>query len=200
MAKGLKVGDAVTVRKEMRLRRKDPAYQQGLKRLRPGEIGHIVDMADGRSVIAEFKGTQVTLASQRLDRAEPPVVEVAATEAAPVSANGDASAKPTGAKRGPRGRRPANANSAAINYENPDFIAEVANRLLLSGGLASDPETIVVQVKLSDLPQKVQSQVQNLMRAKLDLGRTPAPVAAGVAGADGAPRPRRGRRPKVQQN
>ncbi len=68
MAKGLRIGDAVTVRTERRLPRNDPAYRQGLKRLRPGEFGQVVGAAEGRSVVVEFDGKRVTLSSQRLDR------------------------------------------------------------------------------------------------------------------------------------
>src|SRR5437868_2440055 len=78
MAKGLKVGDAVTVREEMRIPRKWEVYQQGLKRLKRGEVGHVVATADGRSVMVEFGGKQVKLASQRLERVAAP--EAAATE------------------------------------------------------------------------------------------------------------------------
>lgn len=190
MAKGLKVGDAVTVRKDTRLRRKDPAYKQGLKSIKSGEVGHVVSEGDdrSRSVVVEFKGVPVTLASQRLDRATPPVVtgtEVPETEQ-PV--------------QGRRGHRRATAESGLLNYGNPDFIAEVANRLLIAGGAEPDPETIVVQVKLSDLPAQVQRQVQSLMRAKLDLGRQPgAPRRAAPAADEAKPRGRRGRRPKNAQ-
>ncbi len=117
MAKALKVGDAVTVRKNLRLRRKDPAFQEGLKSLKPGEIGHVVNAGDehSRSVVVEFKGIQVKLASQRLDRATPPVVT--GTE---VPEDG----QPTQARRG---RPRASAEAGLLNYNNPDFIAEVAS-------------------------------------------------------------------------
>src|SRR5437764_14700676 len=81
MAKGLKVGDAVTVREEMRLPRKSEVYQQGLKRLKRGEIGHVVATADGRSVMVEFGGKQVKLASQRLERVSEPTPAAAETAA-----------------------------------------------------------------------------------------------------------------------
>jgi|GEM_PF-4688035 hypothetical protein len=184
MAKGLKVGDAVTVRKDMRLRRKDPAYQQGLKSIKSGEIGHVVSTADdrSRSVIVEFKGVPVKLASQRLERATPPVV----TGTKVPDAGQPAQSR--------RGRRRAAAELDLLNYNNPDFIAEVANRLLMAGGAEPSPETVVVQIKLSDLPAQVQQQVKSLMRAKLDLGRQPRRAAPAAAQA----RPR-GRRPKNAQ-
>jgi hypothetical protein len=190
MAKGLKVGDAVTVRKDMRLRRIDPAYQQGLKSIKSGEIGHVVSAGnDGsRSVVVEFKGVPVKLASQRLDRATPPVVT--GTEVPDAE-------QPAQSRRG---RRRAAAELGLLNYNNPDFIAEVANRLLMAGGAEPSPETVVVQVKLSDLPAQVQRQVQSLMRAKLDLGKQPrTPRRAAPAAAQAKPRGRRGRKPKTAQ-
>jgi hypothetical protein len=188
MAKGLKVGDAVTVRKNMRLRRKDPAYQQGLKSIKSGEVGHVVSIGDdrSRSVVVEFKGVPVKLASQRLDRTTPPVVT--GTE---VSDAGQPA-------QGRRGRRRAAAELGLLNYNNPDFIAEVANRLLMAGGVEPSPETVVVQIKLSDLPVQVQQQVKSLMRAKLDLGRQPR--APRRAAAQAKPRGRRGRKPKNVQD
>jgi hypothetical protein len=172
MAKGLKIGDAVTVREEMRLRRKDPAYVQGLKRLRPGDIGQVVDAAEGRSVVVEFAGKRVTLASQRLDRAQPP----AAPE--PVE-----SGKGSGADAGGR-------ESDLIRYVNtndPQFITGVANKLLVSGG---GDEAVVVQIRLADLPRQVQRQVRSLMDAKLALG------PQGRLPAAGRKTVRRGRKPR----
>src|SRR5437764_15484854 len=72
MAKGLKSGDVVTVHKELRLPRKSEPYQQGLKRIKPGDMGKVVGEADGRSVLVEFNGVKLPLASQRLDKAPQP--------------------------------------------------------------------------------------------------------------------------------
>src|SRR5438874_2473811 len=80
MAKGLKVGDTVTVREELRLPRKDPAYQAGLHRLKPGELGTVVGPSDGRSVIVDFSGKKVTLSSQRLDQVKQPLSSAKTTE------------------------------------------------------------------------------------------------------------------------
>jgi hypothetical protein len=173
MAKGLKLGDAVTVREEMRMPRKSDAYKQGLKRLKPGEIGRIVELAEGRSVVVEFAGgKRVKLASQRLDRAESPSTD---TE---VNGKRQASA-------GSTGKSITEAN--LIDYNNPNLITTVANRLLLSGGLQADSDAVIVQIKLSELPTSVQKQVKALMRAKLDL----SPQAQ-----LGAKPKRRGRKPK----
>jgi hypothetical protein len=173
MAKGLKIGDAVTVREEMRLHRKDPAYTQGLKRLRPGDIGQIVDAAEGRSVVVEFDGKRVVLASQRLDRVQPP-------PAPPEPAEGG---KSGAAEAGGR-------ESDLIRYVNtgdPQFITGVANKLLVSGG---GDEAVVVQIRLADLPKQVQRQVRSLMNAKLALG------PQGQLPAAGRKIVRRGRKPR----
>jgi len=179
MAKGLKLGDAVTVREEMRMPRKSEVYKQGLKRIKPGEIGRIVELAEGRSVVVEFAGgKRVKLASQRLERAAPP------------SADAELNGK-RAASAGATGKSVTEAN--LIDYNNPNLITTVANRLLLSGGLQADSDAVVVQIKLSELPAAVQKQVKALMRAKLDL----SPQAQRGTG----PRPkRRGRKPKNQQS
>jgi hypothetical protein len=170
MAKGLKIGDAVTVREEMRLRRKDPAYAQGLKRLRPGDLGQVVDAAEGRSVVVEFDGKRVVLASQRLERVQPPA--------------------PEPAEGGERGAAEAGGRESDlihyVNTSDPHFITGVANRLLVSG--SSGDEAVVVQIRLADLPRRVQQQVRALMNAKLALGPQ---LPAG-----GRKIVRRGRKPK----
>ncbi len=176
MAKGLKVGDAVSVRKEFRLPRKDPAYKAGLKRLKPGDIGKIVaNVEGGRSVIVDFGGKQVTLASQRLDYAPKPA-EAAAAEEKPRGRAASAGAAP-------------GAEPNLIDYVNtndPQFIRGVANKLLRAG---DDPEAVIVQIRLSDLPTRIQQEVKGLMAKKLDLG--PEKPAAASRGA------RRGRKPKA---
>ncbi len=177
MAKGLKVGDAVTVRKELRLPRKDPAYKAGLKRLKPGDVGKIIANAEkGRSVVVDFDGRQVTLASQRLDFAKPPA-EAAAPEK-PRSRATSGAARAVSAKGEPN----------LIDYVNtgdPQFIRGAANKLLRAG---DDPEAVIVQIRLSDLPAGIQEAVRGLMAQKLDLAphETAAPRSA-----------RRGRKPKT---
>ncbi len=175
MAKGLKVGDAVTVREDLRLPRKTDAYKQGLRRLRHGDVGHIVSPADGRSVNIEFNGIQVTLASQRLERAEEPQA-----------------AAPAEGKR--RGRRKAGEKGTVsdktglVDYNSARFITVAANTLLAQGGQSPDPETVVVQIKLADLPDDVQKKVKSLMQAKLEL----SPEGNGQPAAKST----RGRKPK----
>jgi hypothetical protein len=198
MAKGLKVGDAVTVRKEMRLAQKSEAYKAGLKRLKPGLIGKVVDVAQGRSVVVDFEGRHVTLASQRLDKST--VSGKSATEAS-VGSSGRG-------KSGPRGPRTSKASVATtattsafipdehnlIDYANPQFITTVANKLLTTSGLEPDPETVVMQIKLSDLPIGIREQVRSLMHAKLAL---PPQMASAVTSGATTGR-RRGRPPKKQ--
>jgi len=191
MAKGLKVGDAVTVREEMRLPRKTEAYQQGLKRLKPGDIGKIVSAVEGsRSVVVDFGGKNVPLASQRLNRAEE-------QKSAPAQAA-------EGEEKPRRGRRKVQDSGAAqpqsdrtglIDYTSPKFLQVAANALLRSSADGAEAETVVVQVKLSDLPNDVQQKIQALMQAKLDL----APDAgANRNGSSEKParKSTRGRKPK----
>jgi hypothetical protein len=179
MAKGLKLGDTVTVREEMRMPRKSEVYQQGLRRIRPGDLGRIVSMAEGRSVVVEFAGgKQVKLASQRLERAT-----AAATNGEGIEGVGRRAVEPRGAAAGESSMPD---EASLIDYNNPRLITTVANRLLLSGGLKPDSEAFVVQIKLSDLPATVQKQVRALMHAKLALD----PQAVGQQ-----PK-RRGRKPK----
>jgi hypothetical protein len=198
MAKGLKVGDAVTVRKEIRLAQKSEAYQAGLKRLKPGLIGKVVDVAQGRSVVVDFEGRHVTLASQRLDKST--VSDKKVTEASAGSSGRG--------KRGQRGPRASkvkvapSTNTTAfipdehtlIDYANPQFITSVANKLLTTSGLEPDPETVVMQIKLSDLPDGIRQQVRSLMHAKLAL--PPQMASAATSGATTGRR--RGRPPKNQ--
>ncbi len=72
MAQGLKVGEAVSLIKVMRVGKKDPAYAQGLKQLNAGQMGHVVEISSGRSVVIEFNGKRITLPSRRLQRAVSP--------------------------------------------------------------------------------------------------------------------------------
>ncbi len=181
MAKGLKLGDLVTVREEMRMPRKSEVYQQGLKRLKPGDVGQIVDTVAGqRSVVVEFTGgKRVKLASQRLERA------------APSAGDGESNGKDIHSADS-EGQQTTHEGANLIDYKNPNLITTVANRLLLSGGLQPDSDAVVVQIKLSDLPGEVQRQVKSLMHEKLALG----PQAQRGAGQQ--PR-RRGRKPKNQK-
>ena len=178
MAKGLRIGDAVTVRQERRLPRNDPAYRQGLKRLRPGEIGQVVGAAEGRSVVVEFDGKRVTLSSQRLDRVVPPPA-AEAPEPQRASAERSAGAAATAADL-----------IAYVNTSNPGFVTTVANTLLTGG---DDPDRLVVELRLRDLPARVQKQIRALMQAKLALGPQAASQSTAVKPKTG----RRGRQPRT---
>src|SRR2546421_183306 len=128
MAKGLKVGDAVTVREEMRLPRKSDVYQQGLRRLRRGDVGQVIGMAEGRSVIVEFEGKQIILASQRLEKITPTNGES--------HGNGEADGI-------------VQSDIELVDYNNPRFITSAANKLLKAIDITS-PETVVVQIRMID--------------------------------------------------
>ncbi|MCC7447292.1 MAG: hypothetical protein IT324_07755 [Anaerolineae bacterium] len=165
MAKKLSVGELVKVREEFWLKHNTDGYKNGLRRLRPQDVGQIADIGEGRSVVVDFDGKRATLSSQRLERYTPPA------EPAPESA-------PEAAPKAPP------AATEPIDYYHPPFIKMVANNLLRNGSLEAGPDTVVVAIKLADLPQPVQEQVRALIEAKLDLG------------PEGAPRPRRTRRAK----
>ena len=73
MAKGLKIGDIVTVRKAQPVPKAEAAYQAGLTRVMPGQRGRIVKATDGRGFIVEFDSHQVVLSAWALDiLPEPP--------------------------------------------------------------------------------------------------------------------------------
>ncbi len=182
MAKGLKPGDTVSVAKAYKFSRASDVYKSGLHRVQPGDMGKVIDAATGRSVLVNFQGQEFTISSQRLQRVIVP--------------------EP---KR--RGRRPGSTNKpkapemtvnaspatdqgdvAFVNYNDSQFVTRVANTLLIHGGAQNDPDAVVVQIKLSELPQPVQNQIRDLMQAKLALGPQ-APAQQ--------PR-RRGRPPKNQ--
>jgi hypothetical protein len=185
MAKGLRIGDAVTVRTERRLPRNDPAYKQGLKRLRPGEMGQVVGAAEGRSVVVEFDGKRVTLSSQSLDKVvRPPAAE--APEADRTQATTEPQRAP--AERSAEAAAPAADLIPYVNTSNPGFVTTVANTLL-SGG--DDPDRLVVELRLRDLPARVQKQIRALMQAKLALGPQAASQSSAVKPKTG----RRGRQP-----
>lgn len=79
MAKGLKIGDIVTVRKEQPIPKDEAAYQAGLTTVMPGRRGRIVKATSGRGFVVEFDSHQVVLSSQALDiLPEPPAKAVKA--------------------------------------------------------------------------------------------------------------------------
>jgi hypothetical protein len=73
MAKGLKIGDVVTVRKEQPVPKDEAAYQAGLTTVMPRQRGRIVKATDGRGFIVDFDSREVVLSAQALDiLPEPP--------------------------------------------------------------------------------------------------------------------------------
>ena len=79
MAKGLKIGDIVTVRKKQPVPKDEAAYQAGLTSVMPGRRGRIVKATSGRGFVVEFDSHEVVLSSQALDiLPEPPAKVVKA--------------------------------------------------------------------------------------------------------------------------
>jgi translation elongation factor P/translation initiation factor 5A len=76
MAKGLKIGDVVTVRKEHLVPKDEAAYQAGLTKVEPGQHGRIVKVATARGFVVEFDSREVVLSSQSLDIWQAPPAEV----------------------------------------------------------------------------------------------------------------------------
>ncbi len=199
MAKGLKAGDSVAVSKPLKFKRTSNEYKAGLKSLEQGQIGQVIDSARGRSVVVEFEGKRATISSQRLQKMQ------------------------TGEAPRRRGRRAAIANPAQqelhtapastgigvsqpqselFNYDSPKFAASIANKLLLSGGLKDENETVVVEIRLSDLPAEVRDRIQALMQAKLSLGLESEMPANNMVSSKQIAAPvkgRRGRKPKAAQ-
>ena len=168
MAKGLKAGDTVSVTKIFKFKRASAIYKNGLHRVQPGDVGKVVDAASGRSVLVDFGGQEFTISSQRLQRVTVP--EPRRRGRKPGSTNKPKAPEAT-AKVLPKQDL---GDVAFVNYNDTHFVTKVANTLLMHGGAQDDPDAVVVQIKLSELPQPVQSQIRNLMQAKLALGPQPA--------------------------
>ena len=183
MAKGLKPGDTVSVTKPFKFKRASDIYKSGLHRVQPGDIGKVVDAAAGRSVLVSFQGQEFTISSQRLQHIVVP--EPVRRGRKPGSTN-----KPKETEAAVTApSAPVEGDVAFVNYNDAQFVTKVANTLLMHGGAQNDPEAVVVQIKLSELPQPVQNQIRDLMNAKLALGPQPAAQQA----------KRRGRPPKTQK-
>src|SRR5579859_7592523 len=185
MAQGLKVGEKVRVTKTMDVSRTDPAYKQGLKRLMAGKVGQVVATGPGHaSITVEFDGKQVSLPSRRLDRVQAGEEEAPTQESASVVPENGAgqTGEPAGSVSGPN-------IYAAMNFKDPGFLTAVANMLLMSG---NNPDTLLVQLRLRDLPSETQAQVEGLVRAKLALG----PELGKTGGIVERVPKRRGRPPK----
>ena len=167
MAKELKPGESVTVNREVHLSRTSEAYQHGLKRVKPGDLGEVVGPAAGRALTVKFNGIDTVVSKQSLIRpGEPPAqtAKPAAKKPAPAKAAKATTSAPDAA---PRATAPVKAATA------PDFedsalhlFNAVANKLLLKGGTRVEPDG-VVELSLHDLPADVRERLQALIDAKL---------------------------------
>ena len=175
MAKELKFGEQVTVKRDVPVSRKSAAYQQGLKKIKPGDIGEVVGPAEGRALTVKFKGIETVVSKLRLTR----------PDESPAQKDKPAARKPATEKPTP-GAAPQPADRSVAETQQPvpvhDFeegalhlLNAVANQLLLKGGTRVDPDG-VVQLSLKDLPAEVHERLQALIDAKLafnpkDLGK-----------------------------
>ena len=226
MAKGLKIGDIVTVRKTQPVSKDGTAYQAGLTQVEPGQRGSIVKAATGRGFVVEFDSHEVVLSSQALDiwqespaetvpakvvkagkkaaktvpaktlkpakKAAAKVVPAVPKKATSVAVPDTNSSTHTGtdiasnADQGVIAEKPAQQTGASIaptttgdqvdkqeslldylNLENEGFVRVVANALLTAG---NSPDAVLLsELRLTDLPERVQQQVQTLIQAKLAL-------------------------------
>src|SRR5258708_10347517 len=98
MAQALKAGETVTVSKDVEFGPTTPEYKNGLRSIKAGDIGMVVDAATGRSVIVEFGGKRTTIGSQRLERSAAPIQAPVNARVA-TSANTPESAVPAVRKR-----------------------------------------------------------------------------------------------------
>ena len=226
MVQALKAGETVTVSKDVQFGPNTPEYKNGLRSIKAGDIGTVVDAATGRSVIVEFGGKRTTIGSQRLERSAAPIQ-------APVNAPVATSAKmPESAAPAVRKRAAKPATAKPQTAENPpvptsrkkvgddnianvptvaegnressekgneegstELVATLANSVLLSGGLKSAQDT-VLQIRLSELPHKLQALITELVQAKLELGTKKSSTSATESGTatPGKGRRRRGRK------
>jgi hypothetical protein len=175
MAKELKVGEKVTVNREVHINRNSEAYQHGLKRVKPGDVGEVVGPAEGRALTVKFKGIDTVVSKLRLARPEqPPAPKAKNAARKPVQAKvTKASATPAAA---PQASAPV-AASPAQDFEDGalHLLNTVANKLLLKGSTRIEQDG-VVEVSLHDLPATVRERLQALIDAKLafnpkDLGQ-----------------------------
>ena len=131
MAKALKAGDAVTVAKNYRFKKNSDEFKRGLKSLKPGDVGRVIDTAQGRSVKVEFKGQEGVIASQRLQRLE------------------DQAPKRGRPKKAIQGQQ-SGGKAGLGSLDNSHFITNVANRLLQSGSGSNIEPNTVVEIQMDD--------------------------------------------------
>ncbi len=166
MAKELKPGEPVTVKRELHLSRKSEAYQHGLKRVKPGEVGEVVGPAAGRALTVKFHGIETVVSKLRLARPEEVAAHKEKTAARkPSQATAvKAAASPDALPQPPvqvKAALPQEVEDGALHLLNA-----VANKLLLKGSTRVEPDG-VVELSLHDLPADVRARLQALIDAKL---------------------------------
>ena len=172
MAKELKPGEPVTVKREVPFPRKSDAYKQGIKSITPGEIGEVVGPAEGRALTVKFHGIETVVAKQSLVRpgealtqkdkpaAQKPAKGKSTSGAAPQSAVRAAAETPMAPPQ-VQARPEQDFEKGARELLNA-----VANKLLLRGGTRVEQDG-VVELSLHDLPEEVRERLQALIDAKL---------------------------------
>src|SRR5258707_5479773 len=166
MAKGLMVGDKVRVNKEVTLEKDSPAFASGLQLVETGRLGKIVKPGTGRSMIVDFDGIEVQISNQRLELVGKGKLHKPGKRGRP---KGSGNKNKITTPRATRSVSP-NASTDMVNYDSPQFAARIANKLLVSGGADPNPDTVVVEIHLSELPGGIQAEIKRLMQQKLSLG------------------------------
>jgi len=175
MAKGLTIGSLVTVLEEFDVSPKEPAFGQGLKKIKPGRVGRIVESAGGRSFVVDFGGKRVPISSQRLTAATAEMIapkRQRPTVQHPVMSESETqSTTLEGIEERETTTEPESIPEGTLldflNYDDPGFTRIVANMLLMNGNL---PDTVLLkELRFVDLPEAVQKEIQRLVRAKLAL-------------------------------
>jgi hypothetical protein len=164
VAKGLKPGDPVTVIELFRFKNNSAESKNGLKSVQPGEVGHVVETAQGRSVVVEFKGVRGTIPSRRLELAHEPAKttsrrgrrkQIERAEAETIVASRKTTKAP--------------APQTEVGSYDRRWMTALANKLLMTGNTKPDKEA-AIEIRLADLPDDLQQQIQALVQAKLTLG------------------------------
>jgi len=163
MAKGLKIGDKVTVNKNVPIEKDNPAFASGLEVVEMGRLGKVVKEGTGRSMLVDFDGVQVQISNQRLDL-------VSGGKQKKPGKRGRPKGSTNRARPAARTSASANAGADMVNYDSPQFAAKIANKLLMSGSVDANPETVVVEIHLADLPSGTQAEIKRLLQQKLSLG------------------------------
>jgi hypothetical protein len=161
VAKGLKPGDPVSVIEPFRFKRNSAESKSGLKSVMPGEVGHVVEPGQGRSVVVEFKGVRGTIPSRRLQLA-PETASRRARSKRIEQAKPQTTTSSSEAAKAP-------AHKAEVGSYDRRWMTALANKLLMTGNTKPDKEA-AIEIRLADLPEDLQQQIQALVQAKLVLG------------------------------